>query len=153
MAQEARSRAIVCAPSCRKNPHWRKAFIQQLALTSDVSCAARAARVCEKTVYQAKANDPKFAENWQAALEEGYARLEMELLRRLRHGDQQAADETKYDFANAMRLLNYHRESAATAQSIQRSVTAEEIRASIDRKIEDIRSRVKEPRAPQEDES
>ncbi len=73
---------------------------------------------------------------------EGYAHLEMEVLRRLRAGDNTTESKEKYDFANAIRLLNAHRENAARAQAEQRNVGAAEIRASIDRKVESIRLQI-----------
>lgn len=68
----------------------------------------------------------------------------MEILRRLREGEMQGKDDNKYDFTNAIRLLSVHRENAARAQAEQRNVTAEEVRSSIDRKIEAIRKQVKQ---------
>ncbi|MEM7667075.1 MAG: hypothetical protein AAF250_14550, partial [Pseudomonadota bacterium] len=53
-------------------------------------------------------------------------------------------DDAKYDFANAIRLLNAHRDNAARAQAQQRNVSAAEVRASIDRKIAAIRTQVRE---------
>ena len=66
----------------------------------------------------------------------------MEVLRRLREGDQQTAAADKYDFANAIRLLAAHRDNAVRAQAQQRNVSAAEVRASIDRKVEAIRLQV-----------
>jgi hypothetical protein len=76
------------------------------------------------------------------ALAEGYSHLEMEVLRRLREGDFKTGDGEKFDFANAIRLLAAHRDSAANGQSRERDVSAEEVRASIDSKIEEIRRRM-----------
>jgi hypothetical protein len=67
----------------------------------------------------------------------------MEVLRRLREGDQIAGNSDKYDFANALRLLAAHRDNAARAQATHRNVSAAEIRASIDRKVEAIRLQIK----------
>jgi hypothetical protein len=66
----------------------------------------------------------------------------MEVLRRLRQGDFKASETERYDFANAIRLLVAHRDMAAGPQSRIREVSAAEVRASIDRKIEDIRRRL-----------
>ena len=61
-----------------------------------------------------------------------------------RHEDSDLKTESgeKYDFAAAIRLLSAHRETAALAKAAQRNVSAAEIRASIDRKVEEIRFRV-----------
>ena len=78
---------------------------------------------------------------------EGYFLLEIEVLRRLREGDQKAKDGERYDFANALRLLVAHRENAAHAAAQQRNVSAAEVRASIDRKVEAIRLRLEREKA------
>lgn len=121
------------------NRHWRTLFLDILAQTSNVSEAARRAKVSASRAYKVRREEPEFARQWLAALWEGYTHLEMDVLRRLRDGDMNAGDNGKYDFANAIRLLGAHRESAARAQAEQRNVSAAEIRASIDRKVETIR--------------
>ncbi len=131
----------------RINPHWRDRFIEHLAQSSNVSRSAEFAGVSNSHVYRTRTNEPEFARRWLAALWEGYEHLEMEVLRRLREGDQQAGDASKYDFANAIRLLNAHRDNAVRAQAEQRNVSAAEIRGSIDRKVEEIRLRIQQERA------
>lgn len=64
------------------------------------------------------------------------------MLRRLREGDLLTKDGVKYDFASAIRLLGLHRDNMLRFHADQRNVTAAEIRASIDRKIADIRQRI-----------
>ncbi len=130
----------------RINSRWRDRFIERLAQSSNVSRSAEFAGVSNSYVYRARANEPEFAQRWLAALWEGYEHLEMEVLRRLREGDLQTDDATKYDFANAIRLLNAHRDNAARAQAEQRNVSAAEIRGSIDRKVEEIRLRIQQER-------
>ena len=120
----------------------RSAFLANLAESSNVSKSAEKAGVCVSQAYRARREDPKFARQWFAALSEGYTHLEMEILRRLRDGDQKGEDSEKYDFANAIRMLNAHRDNVQKAQTELRSVSAAEIRASIDRKIELIRKKV-----------
>ncbi|MEL7445658.1 MAG: hypothetical protein AAGK02_07575 [Pseudomonadota bacterium] len=126
-----------------ENPHWRKAFLDNLAASSNVTKSAEAAKIDTGKVYRFRRENSQFARDWLAALWEGYAHLEMEVLRRLREGDLTTGDSTKYDFANAIRLLNAHRENVVHAQAEQRNVSASEVRASIDRKIEDIRLQVR----------
>lgn len=119
-----------------------EAFLSNLAESSNVKRSAHLADLSTSTVYQKRRQDPSFARKWLAALYEGYLHLEMEVLRRLREGDMQGKEKDKYDFANAIRLLTVHRENAARAQAEQRNVDAKAVRASIDRKIEDIRQQV-----------
>ncbi len=128
------------------NPHWRRRFLSFLAESSNVSESARKAKTSVSRAYKARREEPKFAGDWLAALSEGYIHLEMEVLRRLREGDLQTETSDKYDFANAIRLLSAHRDNAARAQAAQRNVSAAEVRASIDQKVEAIRQQVRSER-------
>jgi hypothetical protein len=57
-------------------------FLVHFARSCDLIAAAAAAGVCERTVYNHIRKDPAFAQAFQAALEEGYRRLEAESVRR-----------------------------------------------------------------------
>ena len=103
--------------------------------------AAIAAGITLPHAYRLRRAEPEFARQWQAALEDGYLHLELELVRRLREGDFTTADGQRYDFSNAVRLLASQR-SSSTAPARERDVSIAEVRASIDRKIEDIRRRM-----------
>lgn len=120
----------------------RGLFLDFLAESSNVSESARRAGINPSRAYKIRREEPAFARQWLAALWEGYMHLEMEVLRRLREGDHSAGEKEKYDFANAIRLLNAHRDNAARAQAEQRNVSAADVRASIDRKVEAIRLQV-----------
>lgn len=139
------------AQTPRSGPHWRAAFLDTLSETSNISEAARRAGVATSRVYKERRHDPKFARAWLAALWEGYFYLEMEVVRRLREGDQKARDNERYDFANALRLLTAHRDNAARAEAQHRNVSAAEVRASIDRKVEAIRLRLQREKAASAD--
>jgi hypothetical protein len=85
--------AMTCAPNNRRRlqrrrmPHARftgkrkQIFLAHFAGTADVTAAARAAGVCESTVYKHRQRDPAFRAAFQEALEEGYARLDIDALR------------------------------------------------------------------------
>ncbi len=122
--------------------HWRTRFLDHLAESSNVTRSAEHAGIEISRVYRLRRAQPDFAQQWQVALSEGYSHLEMEVLRRLREGDFKTGDGEKFDFANAIRLLAAHRDTAASSQSKARDVSADEVRASIDRKIEEIRRRI-----------
>lgn len=124
------------------SPHWQKHFLDHLAQSSNVTASAKVAGVTPSVAYLYRRQDAQFARAWLFALYEGYLHLEMEVLRRLREGDTHTQANEKYDFANAIRLLGAHRENAARAQAEQRNVSAAEVRASIDRKVEAIREQV-----------
>jgi len=121
-------------------------FLAVLAESSNVTRSADEAGLTTSAVYWKRRHDPVFAKQWLAALYEGYLHLEMEVLRRLREGQMQGENKDKYDFANAIRLLSAHRENAARATAQQRNVTAAAVRASIDRKVEEIREQVRRER-------
>lgn len=122
---------------------WRTLFLAALAETSNVTASSEFAGVNPSTAYRVRREDAEFARAWLAALWEGYTHLELEVLRRLRVGDQLTSSGEKFDFANAIRLLGAHRENAARAEAAQRNVSAAEVRASIDRKVEAIRLQVR----------
>lgn len=126
------------------NRHWRGLFLDHLAETSNVTKAAEFAAVSPSRAYKIRREEPGFAKLWRAALLEGYEHLELETLRRLREGT--AAEGPKFDISNALRLLAMHKESVSRAQAEMRNVSAAEVRASIDRKVEAIRSQVRAER-------
>jgi len=126
--------------------NWRALFLEHLAETSNVTRSARHAGIAPGKAYHARRIEPEFARQWQAALADGYAHLEMELLRRLREGDFKTADNERYDIANAIRLLASRRECHAAPGNRAPDVSAADVRASIDRKIADIRRRMNQDR-------
>lgn len=139
MTQRTRARKA-STTSYRQAAHrWQPKFLAALARTSNVTQSAEEADIKPATAYRARRKNPEFALAWIAALWEGYIHLEMEVLQRLREGKQMTDDGEKYDFANAIRLLAAHRDTAAKAQAQQHNVSAEETRASIDQKVEEVR--------------
>ena len=133
-------------------PKWVPSFLAELANTSNVAAAARKAKVDPSTVYERRRKDAEFACEWQVALCEGYDNLEMETLFRLRSGEIKGSTAKRgvrqYDNALALRLLQAHRDSTARTRALRDNVSAEEIRASLDRKVAEIRERVLAARAP-----
>jgi hypothetical protein len=59
----------------------QRLFIDHFAGSCDTSEAAEAAGVCESTVYKHRLRNDAFARVFQAALEQGYVRLEVEAVR------------------------------------------------------------------------
>lgn len=132
----------------RKN--WRDLFLASLAETSNVTVAAGAAGISLSCAYRTKRTSRDFAEAWLAALCEGYDRLELELLARLRGGEPRQPGEgagPRHDNATALRLLLAHRESRARYRARYDHVTAEAVRASIEDKLARLRDRVLEREA------
>jgi hypothetical protein len=134
----------------RINNNWRRLFLDHLAESSNVSASADKAGISASRAYKVRREETEFARQWLVALAEGYLHLEMEVVRRLREGDAKTADDGKFDFANAIRLLAAHRDNVARGTSAVRDVSPAEVRASIDRKIEDIRKRIAHQKAAAE---
>ena len=129
------------------NNNWRRLFLDLLAESSNVTASAQKAGISASRAYKVRREEAEFARQWQAALAEGYLHLEMEVVRRLREGQVKVSDSDKFDFANAIRLLAAHRDTAASSQSKGRDVSAAAVRASIDRTIEGIRRRIERGKA------
>jgi len=64
----------------------RTAFLRVLRETGNISAAARKTGVSLSTIYRKKATEPRFAREWQAALEEALDDLEAEVRRRALEG-------------------------------------------------------------------
>lgn len=139
-------RLMKCDDGSKRAPapdHWKRVFLQTLAETSNVTASAKQADVTAREVYKFRRENSEFAAQWQAALFEGYANLEMEVLGYLRD----AKPERKMDVANALRLLAAHKDSIAKETAVRSHVSAAEIRASIERKVELLRQRVAKEKA------
>ncbi|MEO6092175.1 MAG: hypothetical protein ABIT04_05860 [Novosphingobium sp.] len=142
-------RACAAAPRRPTFAKWSKAFLAQLATSSNVTAAAEVAGITTGTAYDAKRAKPEFNRQWRQALCEGYEHLEMELLHRFRTGEGKAdaGDEKpvrKFDNATAFRLLTAHREEAAQQRAVRDNDDAEAILASIDAKLDRMRQRALE---------
>lgn len=57
-------------------------FLDHLAASCNVTRSAAAAGFCATALYQRRRRDAGFAARWQAALEQGYVRIEMLLIER-----------------------------------------------------------------------
>lgn len=125
------------APSAIVRTHWRTHFLQELAVTSNVSASAALAGVSASRAYKARRENPEFAARWRAALHEGYEHLEMEVLAYLR-GTQ---PERKIDVANAIRLLAAHRETVARQRALEEDGDEQAVLDSIDAMIDQMRQR------------
>lgn len=99
-------------------PAKRKRFLAALAATCNVALAARHAGVDKTTPYYHRIRDATFRAQWQAAIEEGYDRLEELVLlhggagqpMELEAGDAPDADALPpFDFDRAMAVLKHYR--------------------------------------------
>ncbi|WP_133366658.1 hypothetical protein [Qipengyuania sediminis] len=129
--------------------NWRARFLAHLGETSNVTAAARHAKVPLHVVYKHRRTDPAFRGAWFAALAEGYDNLEMELLQHLRGKEEEgeapgaSAAKRKFDTATAFRCLTAHRESVAREKG--RRTLADEVAtiAAINEKIDRLRLNAK----------
>lgn len=119
---------IDIAPGCNRQLHVRRkrrnlfgkarklAFLEHLAATCNVQVSAAAAEVAVQTVYNHRMRDAEFRAEWNAAIEQGYARLEAALLARAAEGGERleiAGDKIvegpeapeRIDWAKGMELL------------------------------------------------
>ncbi|WP_421850375.1 hypothetical protein [Novosphingobium sp.] len=150
-----RAAASVRRGKSNGRPKWADVFLAALSDTSNVAAAARAALIDVSTAYSRRRQDHEFYRAWQTALCEGYDNLEMELLCRLRTGEVKPAAGAKkgtrsFDNATAFRLLAVHRDATTRERAQRNHTTAEEIRAAIDRKVDELRRRVTEAKAQHE---
>ena len=122
--------------------NWRAEFLAKLAETSNVSRACDHAGVSPGTVYDLRRRDTGFAGRWLDALCEGYDNLEMEMLYHLRMGESPEPGAVRFNFAVALRMLLAHRDSVSREKARRINVTVAEVRASIDRKVAEMRERV-----------
>lgn len=73
---------IVSSRGRRWTDEAEAVFLDSLAASCNVTASAAAAGFSTEAIYRRRRNDPAFAERWQAALDQGYARIEMMLVKR-----------------------------------------------------------------------
>lgn len=131
--------------TARRGRAWKKAFLAALAESSNVSAAAKKARIDVSTVYKTRRAEPDFAHAWFEALCEGYDNLELDLLHRLREGELDGGVKTKarrkFDNATAFRLLAAHRASVQRQRGRNDYAYEDSLLASINAKLEKMRQR------------
>jgi hypothetical protein len=129
-------------------------FFEHLAASCNVTASAAAAGFGHTTVYRHRLLRPEFAARWQAALSQGYARLELALLEAASNslaGMTFDPDHPipKMSFEQAMDLLRFHQQSVKGERhpgGHARVRSLDEVRASILKKVEAIRNAEREAR-------
>jgi hypothetical protein len=147
-AASAAPRPLSGRPVRKRRPYraWAQAFLTELAASSNVSAAARKARVPTALVYATRRTNPEFNRKWQQALCEGYELLEMDLLLRMRSGELKPAPGARraartFDNAIALRLLGAHKDSVSRQRAVRDYEDSEAILLSINAKLERTRQR------------
>ena len=130
-------------------------FLKNLATSSHVANSAKAAGVAVSTVYNWRDRDPEFLREWMRALAAGYELLEMDLLDRARNGvekpvfhdGKEVATVTEYNDGLGIKLLQAHKQMVALTRAIEDDISPEQVRASLDRKLGDMRAKLLRRRA------
>ncbi len=73
---------IIDSTGKRWNEAAEELFFDHLAATCNVTASAKACGFSARAIYNRRINDPAFARKWQAALEQGHARIQMLLVQR-----------------------------------------------------------------------
>ncbi|MDA1309282.1 MAG: hypothetical protein O2985_06720 [Proteobacteria bacterium] len=123
----------------------RRAFLQNLMTTGNVSEAARASKVSRSHAYALKMSDQNFAAEWADALESATDILEAEARHRAVDGVEQphfhqgqvTGSVRKYSDSLLMFLLKAHRPEKYRDRTIDPKGTIDD---DIDREIEDAKS-------------
>ena len=123
----------------------RTVFLEHLAATCNVQESTKAARVAVSTVYANRMRDAGFRADWDAALEQGYARLEAALIERAARGAERI--EISGDaIVEGMELLRHHQRGLAgfnvPKRNVPKRVEIEEVTAKLIRKLKAIGVRV-----------
>lgn len=126
------------------------AFLDALGASCNVRTAAAAIGYTTATLYWRRRRDPAFAERWQAALSQGYSRIEALLLERAEDAlEGRMPDPTipipAMTVKEAMELLRMHHAAVngrgpRTPGRPARVRTIDEVRGSIRRKIAAIKN-------------
>lgn len=109
----------------------RKTFLETLALSANVTAAAKKAKLTTTAVYRQRAKDSEFRAAWHAALCEGYARLETELLAEALAEPDPGLDDAvvkarQYKQRLALALLAAHRASVRGERGVSVKMLAED---------------------------
>ncbi len=125
----------------------REIFLDHFAGTCNLTEAAEAAGVSEAPVFAHRAKNPDFAARFQQALEQGYARLEADILRRRVEEQQrlkaiEPKGEPEPEFERALKLLARWERRDGTlgprtvSHGRQKSMSFEDAMELLDRRLE-----------------
>ena len=122
-------------------------FLDHLAASCNVLASCEAAGFCNTSVYKRRREDAAFAQRWQAALEQGYLRIEMALVRRAAEALEGFAPDPDTPIPvmtveQAIKVLDRHRATVEggppSRRRWTRPRTLDEVSDSILRKLEAI---------------
>lgn len=125
-------------------PAKREKFLSHFAATCNTKASARAAGISHATVYAWRRKDQGFARAFEQALEEGYLRLEAEVLRLSVEAlsftaDEEAAEEArgKVDVRTALAVLESYRRHAGKrpGEMLVHRADEETVRARLEERL------------------
>ena len=135
-------------------------YFRELSTYCNVSAALRAAGMLSqsRTIYGRRQTDAAFRARWDAAIEQSYAMLELEMLERARFGDERPVPETAVEkrlrqvpTALGLQLLKLHQGRAkaratgplpAPVRARMSRSRAREIRAEVEALLSDFNRRM-----------
>lgn len=134
---------------------WTKAkeeiFFRELATVCNVSAALKAAGLATgvSTLYRRR-RESNFRRQWDEAIAESYALLELEMLERARHGDDRPPPATPAEARQreiptkiALQLLRQHQRNVkGRVASFQRPMRGHRLRDEIDERLAEINRRL-----------
>ena len=105
----------------------RQTFLDALVETSNISKSCRKVGMTLTGLYALRRREPAFHAHYQDALEEGYGRLEMEMLERARFGvnrpvffgGKKIATVKNYSDNTGLRILERHESVAAKVRALR----------------------------------
>ena len=139
---------ITTVTAHRWTPLDEEAFLDSLAASANVSWSARQNNFSKEAVYKRRRLDAAFAARWQAALEQGYARVEMALVRAAADSMEGVAFDAdrpipKMTVDQAHNILKLHAANVGRAGrrygSPPRRASLDDVRGSIARKVDAVR--------------
>ena len=139
----ARRKPIARRKPCRTTSDQRGKFLDALALSANVTAAAKSAKLTTTIVYRLRASDAPFRAAWHSALCEGYARLETELLAEALAPVEAGLDDMlvkarQYKQRLALALLAAHRSSVRGERGSGALVMADETKGAKMRLVQKI---------------
>jgi hypothetical protein len=117
----------------------RKKFLSHFAATCNAKASALAAGVSFSTVYEWRRKDEQFRKGWQEALDQGYARLEAEVVREAEESLAVRADgkaaRQRMDPKTALAVLEAYRRNrgARPGDILPRRTDIDQVRARIEK--------------------
>ncbi|HEX8124639.1 MAG TPA: hypothetical protein VF548_03580 [Allosphingosinicella sp.] len=159
-AQKARTaeRRKPDKPAIKWTKEKESDFFRELAMVCNVSAALRKAKLagCSALAYERRKTDSRFRAAWEDAIDQSYAMLELEMLERVRFGDDRPPPATEAErklravpTTLALQLLKLYENrvktrAAAPARAPARLTreTGEALRKRIEQKLSDFNRRM-----------